>query len=113
MTYGEAIAKADDQRPSEMQEAEKLALLDRLEADIREMMELEDSTAAGTSETVTLLDHPRDRVYVLWLCAMIDLYNHETDLLTLDMDLCQTELAEVRAWWRRCHRGPDTGNWRV
>ena len=64
-------------------------------------------------EPPLLLPPPRDRVYVLYLAAMIDFYNGEMGLYANDYALYNQEMASVRAWWRRKHEPRPKRNWKV
>ena len=72
-------------------------------------------TEAGEwrEEPPLLLPPPKDRVYVLYLAAMIDFYNGEMGLYANDYALYNQEMAAVRAWWRRHHRPRPKKNWRT
>lgn len=134
MRAKEAIAQADELRPNALGEKQKLDWVLELEKEVSEMMSLsepppavggEDSgrivsapTEKGRGldegeEPQLLLPPPRDRVYVLYLTAMIDFYNGEMDLYANDYALYNQEMAATRAWWRRHHRPRASRNWRV
>ena len=75
--------------------------------------EFETRPYEGQEAPHLLLPPPRDRVYVLYLAAMIDFYNGEMDLYANDFTLYNQEMASVRAWWRRHHKPRSSRNWRT
>ena len=61
--------------------------------------------------TELLVPHPYDRLYHLYVIAMIDLYNRETDLYTNDMAVFNSAMQEYRSYYRRTNRPAADGNW--
>lgn len=58
-----------------------------------------------------LVPHPYDRMYHLYVIAMIDLYNREADLYANDMAVFNSALQEYRSYYRRTNRPDPDGNW--
>ena len=58
-----------------------------------------------------LVLHPYDRMYHLYVIAMIDLYNREADLYANDMAVFNSALQEYRSYYRRTNRPAPDGNW--
>ena len=53
-----------------------------------------------------LMPYPRDEIYPLYLCAMIDNAQEETALYANDMVVANSAISEARAWWWRNHGTP-------
>lgn len=126
MRAKEAIAQADELRPNALGEKIKQDWLMELEAELMEMVALgepppeeesekpkEEETFLPLEDEPLLLPPPRDRVYVLYLTAMIDFYNGEMGLYANDYALYNQEMASVRGWWRRKHEPRPKRNWKV
>lgn len=54
-------------------------------------------------ETELLVPHPYDNLYVLYLIAMMDLYNREIDLYQNDMQVFNRAWSEYASQYRRTH----------
>lgn len=102
MTVKEAIRRADELRPNAIPEETKAAWLYEVEGELAEMMDLPDPENKWPEEDEELLmPYPKDGMYYLYLCAMIDLANEETNLYQNDMAIAQAAVNEARAWWWR------------
>lgn len=102
MTVKEAIIRADDLRPNAISEQTKAAWLYEVEGELAEMMGIDPPENQWPETDATLLmPYPKDGVYALYLCAMIDNANEETALYANDMVVAQNAMNEARAWWWR------------
>ena len=113
MTTERAIAKANELRLNALDDAQKAGWLYELEGKLAEMMELPVPENIWPENAELQMPTPYDNIYELYLVALIDYYNGETDLYANDMALYDQALAEGMAWWRRTHRPENSGNWRV
>lgn len=102
MTVKEAIRKADGLRPNAIPDETKAAWLLEVEGELAEMMETDipDNLWPETDQEL-LMPYPKDGMYPLYLCAMIDIANEETALYANDMAVAQNAINEARAWWWR------------
>lgn len=104
MKLYEAIARADMLRPNAIPEDIKASWIYELEGEFAEMMRVEipaNQYPGGDTETNLLMPYPRDNVYPLYLCAMIDNANEETNLYQNDMMVANSAIKEARQWWWR------------
>ena len=102
MTVKEAIRKADELRPNAITEETKAGWLYDLEGELAEMMEVDPPENLWPEiDAVLLMPYPHDNMYYLYLMAMIDNANEETELYANDMTVAQEAMNESRAWWWR------------
>lgn len=119
MTYENAIASADLMRPNAVTEEQKITWLNELEMRFQEAQDA--NAPAGTVPAATVrrtsgtmkIPAPFDRVYVHWLCAMLDQALCETDQYANDMQLFNSAWQDARAWWRRHNRPCRSHEWKV
>ena len=105
MTVKEAIIRADELRPNAISDETKAAWLYEVEGELAEMMDVEaPENLWPETDAVLLMPYPKDGMYPLYLCAMIDNANEETALYANDMAVAQAAVNEARAWWWR-HNG--------
>ena len=74
-----------------------------------ETMGLEEAPAyawPGDEGTQLLIPPPFDRVYELYLTAMIDFHNREMDSYQNDMEAFNSAMGEWMAWYRRMNPTP-------
>ena len=102
----DAIAMADKLRPNALENDIKARWLYELEGEIAELMDVEISPNPypKDSEEELLMPYPKDNIYSLYLCAMIDNALEDTQLYMNDMIVANNAIAEAKAWWRRHHR---------
>ena len=104
MKLYEAIARADILRPNAIPEDIKASWVYELESEFAEMMKTEIDT---DTEAELLMPSPKDNVYYLYLCAMIDIANEETNLYQNDMLVANSAIGEARKWWWRNFSKPN------
>lgn len=106
MTLGEAIAKADAMRPNAIDELDKVRWVLELESEFAETYgaRFPDEDDMHDPDYELLVRFPRDNVYPLYLCAMIDNAQEETALYQNDMTIANQAVTDVKAWYRREHR---------
>lgn len=105
MTTTQVIDRADLLRPNGIPKEMKRKWVLDLDGQLAEMY----GTEPDGDEL--LAQPPHDEVYVLHLCAQIDLAQEETDLYQDDMAQANLAMSELRAWYRRNHC-PDKGVYR-
>ncbi len=104
MTLKQAIVEADKLRPNAVPDALKAAWIFELEADLAEMMEVDEpKNTWPESDSVLLMPDGHNSMYYLYLMAMIDNANEETALYANDMAVAQNAIDEARAWWWKNH----------
>lgn len=85
MTIREIIDYADALKPNAFTDAHKVQWLNELEGKAQALVlhvpegELVQYTLPVDEATVPLIPFPHDKVYGLWLCAMVDYANGEYD----------------------------------
>lgn len=101
----EAIARADLLRPNAIDNSIKASWVYELEGDIAECMDVEYpvNPYPKDSEEDLLMPYPKDNIYALYLCAMIDNAVEDTQLYMNDMVVANNAIDEAKAWWRRHH----------
>ena len=107
MRYSEAIDRANEMRPNAVADVRKAEWLHSFDAENAEVMGYEQETLDWPdTDPVLMMPAPHDIIYPLYLMAMIDNAQEETDLYLNDMAISNQALLEARAWWRRNHRSP-------
>ncbi len=118
MKISEAITKADKLRDNALDSDTKAAWLRTLDGQIAENIGFSSDGESPVwplemvwpiEDAELLMPFPHDDVYTLYLVAMIDYYNGESDLYANDMAVFNTAMADARAWWQRTHRPPTHG----
>ena len=106
MRMREAMDRADHMRPNAVHFDDKKQVLWELESQFAEMIgeDIPDWSDEDYDGELIVTD-PYAIVYVLSLMAFIDLAQEETDLYQLDAPMANEKQAEVRALYRRHHRG--------
>ena len=114
-TIAEVIAQTQAVRPDIYSDTQMTEWLSALDGQLSlELLHAETPVQYSWPEdanTQLLVPHPYDRLYHLYMIAMIDLYNRETDLYSNDMGLFNAALQEYRAYYRRTNRPDADGNW--
>ncbi len=108
-----AMARADALRPNTISEEQKAAWVQALDAQLAEMMDVQAPEDGWPVDRELLMPAPHEEIYPLYLVSRIDYHNEEMDLYANDMLIYNAALAEAQAWWRRNHRPPYRGNWKV
>lgn len=111
MTLLKAIARANTLRPNAIDDSIKADWVWELEAEVAELMDWEAKTEEG--EVITcpinpfpndcelLMPSPKDNIYALYLCAMIDNTIEDTQLYVNDMTISNKARDDAFKWWRR------------
>lgn len=113
MNIKKCIAMADELRPNTISDETKAGYLYKLESEIAEMMGVEVVYQEWPNESEMLMPFPHDDIYHLYLCAMIDYANQETNLYANDMQMANAAIRDAKAWYRRHATPNDKKNWRV
>ncbi len=106
MTMREAMDRADRLRPNAVHFDDKKHALWETESQIAEMVgeDIPDWSDEDYDGDLIVAD-PYSEVYVFTLMAYIDAAQEETDLYQLDAPLANQKMAEVKALYRRHHKG--------
>ena len=106
MKLGEAISQADAMRPNAIDEVTKARWVLGLESELAETWgcRFPEEEDIHDPEYELIVPFPKDEVYPLYLCAMIDNAQEETTLYANDASIANQALTDVKAWYRRTHR---------
>lgn len=106
MTIQEAITRADAMRPNAIDDAQKARWVLTLESELAETWgrPFPYEEDVYDPEYELMVRFPRDEVYPLYLCAMIDNAQEDTELYANDMTVANQSITECKAWFRREHR---------
>lgn len=104
MTIRDAIAAANDIRPNALDEKVLAGFLHQLDADFAETLQVTIPGFQWPEDQELLMPTPVSRVYILWLCAMIDWMQEDTELYRIDQEQYSLAYEEAKAWWRRHNR---------
>jgi hypothetical protein len=107
----QAIEHADAVRINSIDDARKASIVIELEGEIAELMGEDAPVNPYPSDAELLMPAPRDNIYELYLMAMIDLENEDTQLFQNDYAAAQSAIADAKAWWRRHHRQDNSKNY--
>ena len=114
MYLRKAMSQADGIRPNAVDEELKAQWLRDLDAKVAETMQVDEPEWKWPEDQELLMPHPMDRVYVFWLCAMIDWAQLDMQLYQIDKAMYDEAWSEALAWWRRHNRPRVFGKgWRV
>lgn len=112
-TINEVIRRVDKQRPNTLEDKEKARWLIQLDGRI-----YEEATKADAPEVTPpliwpedgdkelLVASPYDRMYYLYLTAMVEFSQGEYDAYNNTVDSYEQARAEWRSWYRRTHLPP-------
>ena len=107
MKYSEAIDRANELRPNAIPDQRKAEWLYSFDAEQAEVMGYEQERFIWPETDPELcMPAPHDNIYPLYLMAMIDNAQEESDLYMNDMAISNQATMEARAWYRRTHRTP-------
>lgn len=101
MRLRQAIAEADGLRPNAIGEETKAEWIEQLESRFAEVQQIKPPPPSHPEDKELLMPPPVDRVYVLWLAAMIDWAQLDGDLYAVDNAMYTQAYKEACAWWRR------------
>lgn len=101
MTTRFAIAAANDIRPNALDEKVLAGYLHFLDAEFSELMQVPLPENLWPEDQELLMPEPMSRVYIQWLCAIIDWAQREMDIYQVDQEQYAAAYEEARAWWRR------------
>ena len=113
MKIKDAISAADALRQNAIPEETKYGWACALDADIADHMEVPTQHTVFPQDAELLMPPPHDRIYVLYLCAMIDFFQNDAEMYQIDLSAYNTEKQEALSWWIRNHRPSASGDWRV
>ena len=103
MYLHESIAEADAIRPNTVGDEQKAEWVEQLERKFAEVQQIRPPDPSFPDDKELIMPVPVDRVYVFWLCAMIDWAQLDGDLYAIDMAMYNQAYTEACAWWRRNH----------
>lgn len=121
MFLNDAIRIADELRDNAISKAQKLIWINELEMKIQSLIhrsapddlivyeKLDDENIKEDEKTVLLVPRPFDKVYYLWLAAMIDYGNAEYDKYQNDKAMADAAYSDYAKWFMR-HFHDDCGN---
>lgn len=113
MTVLQAIQNADEIRPNAIPDRRKARFAYELEGNFAEMMGVDvPENNYGTGDEAThelLMPYPKDRVYELYIAAMIDHEQMDFDLYNADILIANDAIDDAKAWWKRTHGGDQRG----
>ena len=116
MTINEAIMAADDMRPNVYDEETKVKWLENLDGKIsQEVMQfntLPEYDYASDGDEELLVSNPHDDIYPLYLIAMIDYNNGDSELAANSMGLFDSRYNVFAKWYIRNHMPKDSGGFR-
>ena len=104
MTIRQAVSRADKARPNMIDEEIKVGWVYELEAEFAEMMQQElpeNKWKEGGEDVGLLVPFPYDKVYELYVCAMIDNHNQESAAYANDLVVANAAIDAAKAWWNR------------
>ena len=112
MKLKEAIKRADEMRPNAISDELKANWVQAVEGGIAELMGaiLPEQTFPRDKEL--LMPAPFDEVYCLYVCAMIDHVQQDSEMYYNDMTLYNALMQDARAYYRRHNTPKASGNWR-
>jgi len=113
MKATDAILQADTLRPNTLETEQKARWLYELNSEVAEMMGEELEPFVWDGDFDLLMPEPKDNIYPLYLCAMIDYYNQETTTYANDMAIFNEAYMEAKAWYRRHNNPEDKRIWKV
>jgi hypothetical protein len=111
MNLLQAIENANAVRVNSIPDEHKAALLMELEGEIAELKGVDCPENTYPDDHELLMPYPKDKIYELYLMAMIDLENEDSALYQNDFVMAQTAISDAKAWWRRNHRQDNTNNY--
>ena len=103
MRLFKAIERANALRPNTIEDEQKAAWIYELEGKLAETRRAPPPSRLWPDDQTLAFPPPCDNVYELYLCAMIDYANEETELYQNDIAVFNAAYSEAIAWWRRRH----------
>lgn len=101
MRLREVMAAADGIRPNTVDDALKARWIEELEAKFAETQQIKKPEEVWPKDKDLLMPKPVDRVYLFWLCAMIDWAQLDLDMYAVDQTMYEQAYKEACSWWRR------------
>lgn len=116
MTINEAIMAADDMRPNVYDEETKIKWLSELDGKIAQEVMQQKSVPVyeypKDGDTQLLVNAPHEDIYPLYIVAMIDFHNGDTELAINSMGLFDNRYTVFAKWYIRNHMPKDSGGFR-
>lgn len=110
MRTQQAIARANEMRPNDVNDERKAEWLFALEGEVADLMRLPPPRNTWPEDAELLMPYPYDDFYPLWIAAMIDNEQQDAALYANDMQMANSAYKRARAWWRRGHRADPENN---
>ena len=111
MTLNQAIQRADELRPNSLEHEIKADWVRELEGQVAGFMGLPFEDAGD--DAPLLMQAPFDNIYYLYLAAMIDFAQQDSDLYYNDSVLFNASMNRAKSCYISQNLPPDGGNWRV
>ena len=119
MTIHEVMQFADGVKPNAFEDAQKLRWLNELEGKIQTLVlhraqkDVVEYALPRDASVELLVPKPFDKVYWMYLCAMVDFANGEYSKYQNSMEMANDAYAEYAKWYMRNfhedYRGESTG----
>lgn len=112
-TVSEVLAQTRAVRPDLYTDEQMTGWLSEVDGQLRAELlgeEPEPYEFPADANRELLVPFPYDRLYHLYLIAMTDLYNRDTDLYANDMSAYNAAMQEYRSYYRRTNRPDPAGN---
>jgi len=97
----EAIARADELRPNAISNSMKASWVYQLEGELAEMIKIPYPINPFPEDAVLVMPYPKDNIYELYLCAMIDNAQEDTELYMNDMSVANAAIDDAKKWYMR------------
>ena len=114
MTYLQAKLHADTLRPNSISDEQKYSWLHELDGKMAELLHVDiPDMPKAPYDADLLVQPPVDNIYELYLIAMYDVYNQDTNLYAMDYQLYNTALEEAKSYIIRNSKPKDQKMWGV
>lgn len=102
----EAIARADELRPNAISNSIKADWVYQLEGELAEMIRMPYPKNPFPNDGLLIMPSPKDNIYELYLCAMIDNANEDSALYMNDMEIANAAITDAKKWYMRNFHKP-------
>lgn len=112
MTIEHAIAQCDQRRPNQYTKEDKIEWLAELDSRVfqdvlaiheGDLPDYEPYVKDTPVDTEMLVAVPYERIYPLWLFAMVDYHNNDLQRYNASAAMFEQVYGEYRAWYNRMH----------